>query len=154
MKFFEQDILVTEKKTYCTMCTPASTHTQHQRVFIERLGESGATHDSESALRSGVEDRVARNLNGWDDSDAGLSQGWVRFPSGLTSLQDSHLSSRSPYQLCNFPCDGRVCYDNHCSFVYDSPDLFCCPSDAVRTGLTGVRSERLFTHLTSLLSKI
>ena len=42
---------------------------------IERLGESGATHDSQSASRSGVEAWVARNLNGWDDSDAGLSQG-------------------------------------------------------------------------------
>ena len=41
---------------------------------IERLGESGATHDSQSASRSGVEAWVARNLNGWDDSDAGLSQ--------------------------------------------------------------------------------
>ena len=44
-------------------------------VSIERLGESGATHDSQSASRSGVEAWVARNLNGWDDSDAGLSQG-------------------------------------------------------------------------------
>ena len=42
---------------------------------LERLGESGATHDSQSASRSGVEAWVARNLNGWDDSDAGLSQG-------------------------------------------------------------------------------
>ena len=42
---------------------------------IERLGESGATHDSQSASRSGVEAWVARNLNGWDDSDAGLSKG-------------------------------------------------------------------------------
>ena len=41
---------------------------------IERLGESGATHDSQSASRSGVEAWVPRNLNGWDDSDAGLSQ--------------------------------------------------------------------------------
>ena len=41
---------------------------------LERLGESGATHDSQSASRSGVEAWVARNLNGWDDSDAGLSQ--------------------------------------------------------------------------------
>ena len=42
---------------------------------IERLGESGATHDSQSASRSGVEAWVGRNLNGWDDSDAGLSKG-------------------------------------------------------------------------------
>ena len=41
----------------------------------ERLGESGVTHDSQSASRSGVEAWVARNLNGWDDSDAGLTQG-------------------------------------------------------------------------------
>ena len=31
---------------------------------VERLGESGMTHDSQSASRSGVEARVARNLNG------------------------------------------------------------------------------------------
>ena len=43
--------------------------------IVERLGESGATHDSQSASRSGVEAWVARNLNGWEDSDAGLSQG-------------------------------------------------------------------------------
>ena len=42
-------------------------------MTLERLGESGATHDSQSASRSGVEAWVARNLNGWDDSDAGLS---------------------------------------------------------------------------------
>ena len=45
------------------------------RSLLERLGESGATHDSQSASRSGVEAWVARNLNGWDDSDAGLSEG-------------------------------------------------------------------------------
>ena len=43
-----------------------------QLLILERLGESGATHDSQSASRSGVEAWVARNLNGWDDSDAGL----------------------------------------------------------------------------------
>ena len=43
-------------------------------LTLERLGESGATHDSQSASRSGVEAWVARNLNGWDDSDAGLSE--------------------------------------------------------------------------------
>ena len=40
---------------------------------IERFGESGATHDSQSASRSGVEAWVERNLNGWDDSDAGVT---------------------------------------------------------------------------------
>ena len=45
------------------------------------------------------------------------------------------------------------CYDNHGSFVYDSPNLFCGPSGSVRTGLTGVRSEPgPRTHLTSLIA--
>ena len=119
---------------------------------IERLGESGVTHDSQSASRSGVEARLARNLNGWDDSDAGLSQGWVRCPSGLASLHDSRLSTRSPFQLCSFSSDRRVCHDNHGLFVYDSPNLFGGPSGSVRTGLTGVRSEPgPRTHLTSLI---
>ena len=122
---------------------------------LERLGESGATHDSQSASRSGVEAWVARNLNGWDDSDAGLSQGWVRCPSGLASLISLHhsrLSTRSSYQLYSFSGGRRFCYDNHGSFVYDSPNLFCGPSCSVRTGLTGVRSEPGHrTHLTSLL---
>ena len=122
--------------------------------LLERLGESGATHDSQSASRSGVEAWVARNLNGWDDSDAGLSQGWVRCPSGLASLHHSRLSTRSSYQLYSFSGDRRFCYDNHGSFVYDSPNLFCGPSGLVRTGLTGVRSEPgPRTHLTSLLCK-
>ena len=119
---------------------------------IERLGESGATHDSQSASRSGVEAWVARNLNGWDDSDAGLSQAWVRCPSGLASLHHSRLSTRSSYQLYSFSGDRRFCYDNHGSFVYDSPNLFCGPSGSVRTGLTAVRSEPGHrTHLTSLM---
>ena len=119
---------------------------------LERLGESGATHDSQSASRSGVEAWVARNLNGWDDSDAGLSEGWVRCPSGLASLHHSRLSTRSSYQLYSFSGDRRFCHDNHGSFVYDSPNLFCGPSGSVRTGLTWVRSEPGHrTHLTSLL---
>ena len=120
---------------------------------LERLGESGATHDSQSASRSGVEAWVERNLNGWDDSDAGLSEGWVRCPSGLASLHHSRLSTRSSYQLYSFSGDRRFCYDNHGSFVYDSPNLFCGPSGSVRTGLTGVRSEPGHrTHLTSLFT--
>ena len=120
--------------------------------IIERLGESGATHDSQSASQSGVEAWAARNLNGWDDSDAGLSQGWVLCPSGLASLHHSRLSTRSSYQLYSFSGDRRFCYDNHGSFVYDSPNLFCGPSGLVRTGLTGVRSEPGHrTHLTSLM---
>ena len=123
-------------------------------IEIERLGESGATHDSQSASRSGVEAWVARNLNGWDDSDAGLSEGWVRRPSGLARLHHSRLSTRSSYQLYSFSGDRRFCNDNHGSFVYDSPNLFCGPSSSVRTGLTGVRSEPGHrTHLTSLISK-
>ena len=121
---------------------------------LERLGESGATHDSQSASRSGVEAWVARNLNGWDDSDAGLSQAWVRCPSGLASLHHSRLSTRSSYQLYSFSGDRRFCYDNHGSFVYDSPNLFCGPSGSVRTGLTAVRSESGHrTHLTSLICR-
>ena len=42
---------------------------------IERLGESCATHNSQSASRSGVEAHLARNLNGRDESDARLSEG-------------------------------------------------------------------------------
>ena len=118
----------------------------------ERLGKSGATHDSQSASRFGVEAWVERNLNGWDDSDAGLSEGWVRCPSGLASLHHSRLSTRSSYQLYSFSGDRRFCYDNHGSFVYDSPNLFCGPSGSVRTGLPWVRSEPGHrTHVTSLL---
>ena len=55
---------------------PRCTHPDNNSAsrLLERLGESGATHDSQSASRSGVEAWVARNLNGWDDSDAGLSE--------------------------------------------------------------------------------
>ena len=48
-------------------------HSSARLAPLERLGESGATHDSQSASRSGVEAWVARNLNGWDDSDAGVT---------------------------------------------------------------------------------
>ena len=107
------------------------------------------------APRSGVEARVAPNLNGWHDSDAGLSQGWVRCSSGLARLHHSRLSTRSPYQLYSFSGYRRVRYDNHGSFVYDSPNLFCCPSGSVRTGLPWVWSEpKLRTHLTSLIPDI
>ena len=72
--------------------------------------------------------------------------------SGLASLHHSRLSTRSSYQLYSFSGDRRFCYDNHGSFVYDSPNLFCGPSGSVRTGLTGVRSEPGHrTHLTSLI---
>ena len=85
-------------------------------------------------------------------SDAGLCKGWVRRPSGLASLHHTRLSTRSSYQLYSFSGDCRFCYDNHGSFVYDSPNLFCGPSGSVRTGLTGVRSEPGHrTHLTSLI---
>ena len=135
----------------------SNSHDAASGVFgrsLERLGESGATHDSQSASRSGVEARVARNLNGWDDSDAGLSQGWVRCSSGLASLHHSRLSTRSPHRLYSFSGDRRVCYDNCGSFVYDSPNLFFGPSGSVRTGLTGVQSEPEHrTHLTSLLPR-
>ena len=122
-------------------------------LSTERLGESGATHDSQSASRSGVEARVARNLNGWNESDAGLSQGWVRCPSGLASLHHSRLSTRSPYQFSvQFSGDRCVCYDKRGTFVYDSPNLFCGPSGSLRTGLMGVRSEHgPRTHPTSLI---
>ena len=52
---------------------PTEPRSARERLAIERLGESGATHDSQSASRSGVEAWVARNLNGWDDSDAGVT---------------------------------------------------------------------------------
>ena len=75
----------------------------------------------------------------------------ARCPSGLASLHHSRLSTRSSYQLYSFSGDRRFCYDNHGSFVYDSPNLFCGPSGSVRTGLAGVRSEPGHrTHLTSL----
>ena len=74
-------------------------------------------------------------------------------PSGLASLHHSRLSTRSSYQLYSFSGDRRFCDDNHGSFVYDSPNLFCGPSGSVRTGLRGVRSEPGHrTHLTSLFS--
>ena len=70
---------VTQKLGYdvsALILEPSSTKmTAPARILVERLGESGATHDSQSASRSGVEAWVARNLNGWDDSDAGLSKG-------------------------------------------------------------------------------
>ena len=138
-----------------TVLTPSqmSEIDRFPNLILERLGESGATHDSQSASRSGVEAWVARNLNGWDDSDAGLSQAWVRCPSGLASLHHSRLSTWLSYQLYSFSGDRRFCYDNHGSFVYDSPNLFCGPTGSVRTGLTAVRSEPGHrTHLTSLLS--
>ena len=56
----------------------ASVRRSTSPLSLERLGESGATHDSQSASRSGVEAWVARNLNGWDESDARPRQGWVR----------------------------------------------------------------------------
>ena len=60
--------------------------------------------------------------------------------------------TRSSYQLYSFSGIRRFCHDNHGSFVFDSPNLFCGPSGSVRTGLTGVRSEPGHrTHLTSLL---
>ena len=69
------------------------------------------------------------------------------------SLHHSRLSTRSSYQLYSFSGDHGFCYDNHGSFVYDSPNLFCGPSGSVRTGLTGVRSEPGHrTHLTSLIT--
>ena len=43
-------------------------------------------------------------------------------------------------KLYIFSGDRRVCYDDHGSFVCDSPNLFCGSSGSVRTGLTGVRS--------------
>ena len=58
-----------------------------QHHTLERLGESGATHDSQSASRSGVEAWVARNLNGWEDSDidAGV-------PAKMSTRENVHLT--------------------------------------------------------------
>ena len=68
-------------------------------------------------------------------------------------MHHSRLSTRSSYQLYSFSGDRRFCYDNHRSFVYDSPNLFCGPSGLARTGLTAVWSEPGHrTHLTSLIS--
>ena len=56
--------------------------------ILERLGESGATHDSQSASRSGVEAWVARNLNG---------------PGGTTPMPDSaraESGARADWQAC------------------------------------------------------
>ena len=132
--------------------------------LVERLGESGATHDSQSASRSGVEAWVARNLNGpggttpMPDSaraESGTQPGLSPVPERTTHLHHSRLSTRSSYQLYSFSGDRRFCYDNHGSFVYDSPNLFCGPSGSVRTGLTGVRSEPGHrTHLTSLILQL
>ena len=38
----------------------------------------------------------------------------------------------------SFLGDRRVCYDNHGSFVSNSPNLFCGPSASVRTHLTSL----------------
>ena len=83
-----------------------------------------------------------------------------RCPSGLASLNHLRLSTKKmPFYsiivpVVQFSGDRRFCYDNHGSFVCDSPNLFCGPSGSVRTGLTGVRSEPGHrTHLTSLLLK-
>ena len=59
------------------------------------------------------------------------------------SLHHSRLSTRSPYELYSFSGNGRVCYDNHSSFVYDSPNLFCGPPDSVwnRTPVSQVRTR-------------
>ena len=88
-----------------------------------------------------------------------------------TPMQDSagaESSARANWQDCttrtfllghrtgwySFSGVRRACYDNHGSFVSDSPNLFCGPSASVRTGLTRVRSEpEPRTHLTSLLPK-
>ena len=93
----------------CDLSTPPS---------IERLGGSGVTHDSQSATSSGVEAGLAHNLNSWEDSDAGLSQDWVRCPSGLASLHHSRLSTRSLYRLYSFSSDRCVCYDNYGLFCF------------------------------------
>ena len=78
--------------------------------------------DTRPTIRVTVWGRVlgGANLNGWDESGAGLSQGWVRSPSGLASLHHSRLSTQSSYQLYSFSGDRRFCHDNHGSFVYDS----------------------------------
>ena len=60
-------------------------HRTHLTSLRERLGESGATHDSQSASRSGVEAWVARILNGWDDSDAGV-------PAKMRTRENVHLT--------------------------------------------------------------
>ena len=53
---------------------------------------------------------------------------------------------------CTVSGNLRICYENHGSFVSDSPNLFWGPSGSV-TGLAGVRSEPgPRTHLTSLIS--
>ena len=96
----------------------------------ERLGESGATHDSQSQSAS---------IWGW--GSFGVKSQWVRgvrcwCPSRLAGLHDSRLSTPSQYpwyQSCNFSIECHVCHDNHCSFVYDSPNPLWSPSDSVRT---------------------
>ena len=43
-------------------------------ALLERLSEFGPTHHSQSASKSAAEICLARNINGGDDSDVGLSQ--------------------------------------------------------------------------------
>ena len=70
-------------------CGGSSTGGGGRREWIERFGESDATHDSQSASRSRVAAHsVERNLNTTDNS-----QGWVRCPSGLASLHHLRLST-------------------------------------------------------------
>ena len=122
---------------------------------LERLGESGATHDSQSASRSGVEARVAWNLNGPGYSDAALSQGWVRCPSGLALAPAPHAFLLGHRTSCTFFRAIVVFAMTTMARSFTThllPNLFCGSSGSVRTGLTGVRSEPgPRTHLTSLL---
>ena len=93
---------------------------------------SGATHDSQFAPRSGVQARLARNLNVRDDSDA------TPFHSiTVPVVQFFGWPSCLPWQ----PWPIRL------------PNLFGGPSGSVRTGLTGIRSEPgPQTYLTSLIA--
>ena len=101
----------------------------------------------------------------------GSRLGWREISTGgTTPMPDSaraESGARADWQACTthtFLLDHRTSctvfraivvfamIDNHGSFVYDSPNLFCGPSGSVRTRLTGVRSEPGHrTHLTSLL---
>ena len=84
----------------------------------------------------------------------------MRFPNKQQQQQQQQpvrtsTVQSSDYHLYSFSGDRRFCYDNHGSFVYDSPNLFCGPSGSVRTGLTGVRSKPGHrTHLTSLFHSL
>ena len=129
---------------------------------LERLGESGATHDSQSASRSGVEARVARNLTGGTSpmhdpvmADSGARPDWQACTTHAFLLD--HCTSCTVFGAIvlfamtimarSFTTHLTSIVVHRVRFGPDSRESGPNPD----TGLTGVRSEPGHrTHLTSL----